>query len=174
MYHATGRTIEQVWGNAIRPTKKVLRKKSTEPVWVKVDLVSMSDIVDNTQFQDILRGSRSGFFRYGIAFDKDFETVLLEAELNGTGILDYENDVMGLELLNYYLRKTGKEGIDELPSEYMLFLCRGGLCDENKEVNKLNADGLEYGRWEIDARASESSLQELSAGFYPESVQLLP
>jgi len=33
----------------------------------------MSDIVDNTQFQDILRGSRSGFFRYGIAFDKDFE-----------------------------------------------------------------------------------------------------
>jgi len=85
----------------------------------------MSDIVDNTQFQDILRGSRSGFFRYGIAFDKDFETVLLEAELNGTGILDYENDVMGLELLNYYLRKTGKEGIDELPSEYILFLCRG-------------------------------------------------
>ena len=54
----------------------------------------MSDIVDNT--------------RYGIAFDKDFETVLLEAELNGTGILDYENDVMGLELLNYYLRKTEK------------------------------------------------------------------
>lgn len=87
----------------------------------------MSDIVDNTQFQDILRGSRSGFFRYGIAFDKDFETVLLEAELNGTGILDYENDVMGLELLNYYLRKTEKR---ELMSCHRSICCScvGGDC----------------------------------------------
>ncbi|NBJ91785.1 hypothetical protein D5281_04060 [bacterium 1xD42-62] len=79
-------------------------------------------------------------------FYKKFDTTLLEAELNGAKIFDYENGGIDFEYLNRYLKKADRSPLEKLPSVYTVFQCKGWICDENNTVYALSTEGLNYRR----------------------------
>lgn len=72
----------------------------------------LSETVSAQELSSALQSSWDEFFRYGVAFNSDFQTALLEAELNGAKIYDYENDAVDLSALNSYLKKSGRRCFD--------------------------------------------------------------
>jgi len=145
VYHAAGQTPEKAWDAAAKITSRAVR--GAAPRWVKADVVTQSEEVTAQELSKRVKKSRQEFFRYGVSFDRAFQTALLEAELNGAKIYDYEdNPGIDLEYMNRYLKRAGQASMPQLPEQYTLFQCAGWLCDETGAVYRLNDSGLEYGR----------------------------
>ena len=149
VYTGTGATVDDAWDSAVSQTDRALKKSGLDPKWVKVDVVYLSETVPADELTRAVKSSRQEFFRYGAAFDGSFQTALLEAELNGGKIYDYENGGVDLDALNRYLKKAGRSTLKALPGSCTLFQCAGWLCDENKDIFELNASGLSYGRRKV-------------------------
>lgn len=172
VFCGTGSDLNSAWEAANDKAIKFLKDGNYDPVWVKVDVVYTSRVlVEEELSKEVLR-ARSEFYRYGIAFDDRYETALLEAELNGAKIYDYENGGLDLAYLNTYLKKAGRAPLDRLPDAYTMFQCAGWLCDENNDVWALNTDGLDYGRRSVtvDADYARELIMNASA-FLTDQVQ---
>ena len=104
VFTGTGVDRKAAWLSAYDQTK-ASSEENYSAVWLKADLMSEAKTYDPVEFSTELHHYRPEFFRYGIAFDKNFETALLEAELNGSKILDYENECVDESYLNTYLKK---------------------------------------------------------------------
>lgn len=150
VYTGTGSTVDDAWDSAVEQAGEALKKSGLEPRWVKADVVYLSKSVPAEELDRAVLDSRHEFFRYGAAFDSGFQTALLEAELNGAKIYDYENGGLDLSYLNNYLKKAGRDPLDTLPGAYTIFQCMGWLCDEDKNLHELSASGLDYGRRQIE------------------------
>lgn len=150
VFCGTGTTLEAAWKNADKKVLKFLEGSNYVPVWVKADVVCSSDTVDEAEFIHSIKAARHEFYRFGVAFDKNYETALLEAELNGAKIFDYENGGIDLDYLNRYLAKADRGPLEELPAVYTVFQCKGWFCDENNIVYTLSTDALNYGRRQIE------------------------
>ena len=150
VYTGTGSTVDDAWDSAVEQAGEALKKSGLEPRWVKADVVYLSKSVPAEELDRAVLASRHEFFRYGAAFDSGFQTALLEAELNGAKIYDYENGGLDLSYLNNYLKKAGRNTLDALPSSCTIFQCMGWLCDEDKTVYALSASGLDYGRRQVE------------------------
>lgn len=146
VFTGTGADLEAAWDSADKKAREFLKGSNYKPVWVKADVVCGSEVVDMEELSERVLAARSEFFRYGIAFDKNFGTALLEAELNGAKIYDYDNGGVDLEYLNRYLAKAGRGKLEGLPDACTLFRCQGWFCGEEGEVHRLCPQGLEYGR----------------------------
>ena len=135
--------------------------------------MSEAKTYDPVEFSTELHHYRPEFFRYGIAFDKNFETALLEAELNGAKILDYENECVDESYLNTYLKKAGRSTLSSLPDSYVVFKCVGWMCDENDEVYDLISDIDDYGRRKVDTVDKEyaAELVKNASGFLIDQVK---
>ena len=150
VYTGTGGNLSDAWNDAVKRAKKGLRDRNLKPVWVKADVLTASELVSMDELAKAVRAARHEFFRYGAAFDPAFRTALLEAELNGAKIYEYDDGGISLESLNTYLKKANRNTLDELPEEITLFECAGWFCDEENEVYQLADGGLEYGRRQIE------------------------
>lgn len=146
VYHGTGQTIDEAWETAVSNAEGALKKSGTEPKWVKTDVVYIAGEISDEDLREALNYSEVGFLTYGAAFDPLFETALLEQELNGADIYNYEDGGVDLDALNTYLKKQKREKLDSMPEDYILFQCAGWLCDEEDAVCRLDASGLSYGR----------------------------
>ena len=180
----SGETLEAAWSAAVRETEAFLREDGLFPRWVKADVVCASETAGADRLARELTQSRDAFFHRGLAFDGAFGTALLEAELNGAKIYDYENGRVNLNYLNSYLKRAGRETLEALPETYTLFLCRAWFCGEDGAVHALIPDGPDGGRRRvevIDRACVEELLIDASAfladmvkedgsfvyGFYP-------
>ncbi len=150
VFTGTGKDLDSAWEAASKQAQKFLSGSNYDPKWVKADVVYTSRVLDTKELSEEVRSARNEFYRYGIAFDGDYQTALLEAELNGAKIYDYENDQVDFEYLNRYLTKASRPTLEKLPEAYTAFQCLGWFCDEDNAVCQLYGDGLEYGRRAID------------------------
>lgn len=146
VFCGTGASLREAWNAADRQVKKFLTGKDYDPVWVKADVVYTSEVIQAEDLTREVLAARHEFYRYGVAFDRTYQTALLEAELNGAKVFDYDNGGISFKYLNQYLQKAGRDPLSELPETYTVFQCMGWFCDELNEVYTLNAEGLEYGR----------------------------
>ncbi len=146
VFCGTGRDLPSAWKNAARQVQEFLKGGNYDPVWVKADVVESSDLLQTEELVREVKRARHEFYRYGIAFDPNFQTALLEAELNGAKIYDYENGGIDKNALNSYLKKEGRDALEELPEIYTVFRCRGWFCDEDNQIFPLSTDDLDYGR----------------------------
>lgn len=151
VYSGTGPTPEAAWTAAVQTADSALKKSGLAPLWLKADLVYLSSPLSAGALQNVSEVFGPYSFRYGLAFDPDCATALLEAELNTANIFDYEQGGVDLERLNAYLEETGREPLDALPEEYIAFQCAGWLCDENGSIFQLSLDETDYGRREMTA-----------------------
>ena len=150
IYTGTGATVDEAWDSAVDKAGQALKESGMEPRWVKADVVYLSQGVTEAELEETVLNCRQEFFRYGAAFDSGFETALLESELNGAKIYDYENGGVSMEALNLYLEKAGRPAVKALPPRFTLFQTAGWLCDEDNTVYELNASGLSAGRRKVE------------------------
>lgn len=150
VYTGTGATLDEAWVSAVNKATSALQKKFVFPKWVKADVVYFSETVQTQELFQAIGSSRHEFFRYGISFDEDFRTALLESELNGAKIYDYENGGINRETLNRYLKASKRSTLSQFPLSCTLFQCAGWICDEDNAVYELSASGLDYGRRKVD------------------------
>lgn len=151
VFAGTGENLESAWDSADRKVRDYLKQNNFVPQWVKADIVYDSEVVDDEELAAQVWRARREFYRYGIAFDVNYQTALLEAELNGAKIYDYDDQgtPIDFEYLNRYLKKSGREQLAQLPEVYTIFQCLGWFCDEENNVYELYHDGLEYGRRQV-------------------------
>ncbi len=150
VFTGSGADKETAWNDAYSQAKAFVEENSYNCLWVKADLVGEAKTLNTEDFSTELHHFRPEFFRKGISFDKEFNTALLEAELNGAKILDYDKECVNLTYLKTYLKKEGRTAISSLPDEYVVFRCIGWLCDEDGKVFELISDDAEYGRRKVD------------------------
>lgn len=165
VFCGTGTSLRAAWSAADKKVTEFLRSSHYDPVWVKADVVYTSDTILMEELEKEVRAARHEFFRYGVALDQTFQTALLEAELNGAKIYDYENGGIDLEYLNRYLKKAGRASLEELPEACRTFQCMGWFCDENEKVYELNTSNLDYGRREetVDGDYARELIMNASA-----------
>lgn len=173
VFSGIDKELSKAWKKADSKVQQFLNNNDYDVVWLKVDIIYTSMNITNEELSQKLALSRDEFFRYGISFDENYETALLEAELNGAKIYDYENCNLDLKYLNNYLEKSNRNKIDKLPDKYIIFQCIGYICDENNKVYELNNEGLEYGRRTINLINDEYSkwLVTNSANFLMKQIK---
>lgn len=151
---ATGRTLAKAWKNVNIKAKEFVDKNNFNTVWLKVDIVNYMKKIqaeDLPKMISIGAGHLYGFFRLGIAFDYHFGFALLEAEINGNEMIDYDFN-LGLDLnrLNEYLSFYNRKKIEKLPNEFILFSCRGYIYDGTGCYTLHHNQDYNYGRRIID------------------------
>lgn len=173
VFTGTGVDRKAAWLSAYNQAKSFIENENYNAIWLKADLMSEAKTYDTVEFSTELHHYRPEFFRYGIALDKSFETAILEAELNGAKILDYENECVDESYLNTYLKKAGRSPLSSLPDSYVVFKCVGWMCDENDEVYDLISDIDDYGRRKVDTVDKEyaAELVKNASGFLIDQVK---
>lgn len=149
VFTGKGTTLEAAWSDADVKTKAFVKESGIEPIWLKADMVFTQETVTAKELDKSVLRSRHEFFRYGIAFDEDYNTALLEAEMNGSKIYEYDDGGVDKKYLNNYLRRANRDQVDELPESYTIFQCKGWMCDEEDNVYPLIDSGLSYGRRDV-------------------------
>lgn len=150
VFTGTGDTKQAAWDDAYSKAHNFVEENSYNCLWVKADLMGEAKTMSTEEFSTELAHYRHEFFRKGISFDKDFNTALLEAELNAGKILDYDEECVNTTYLRNYLNKADRTPIVTLPDEYVIFNCIGWICDEDSKVYDLISDDADYGRRKVD------------------------
>lgn len=150
VFTGTGDTKQAAWDDAYSKAHSFVEGKSYNCLWVKADLMGEAKTMSIDEFSTELAHYRHEFFRKGISFDKDFNTALLEAELNAGKILDYDEECVNTTYLRNYLSKSDRTPIVTLPDQYVIFNCIGWICDEDSKVYDLISDDADYGRRKVD------------------------
>ncbi len=172
VYTGTGETLESAWDAADKSARQGEQTREQPPLWVKADVTYIAGDITAEQLEKEVYSSRHEFFRYGVAFDPAFETALLEAELNGAKIYEYENGGIDLSYLNTYLEKVGRDPLSVLPESVTLFQCFGWLCDEENVIHNLSSGTLDYGRRKVETidRAYVERLIDQASGFLVDQI----
>lgn len=152
VFRGTGDTFESAFNEANNKAKKFIKKNKYESDWIKLEVATSRRNINYEDLSKEIYSARHEFYRYGLSFDEDFNFALLETELNGAKIYEYDDGGINLEYLNRYLKKANRdaETIAELPAEYILFETNGVFCDENNEVYELYNSGYNVGRRHIE------------------------
>ncbi|MDO5138184.1 MAG: glycosyl hydrolase family 88 [Oscillospiraceae bacterium] len=151
VYNGTGKTLSDAWEDAVRRTLKGIKDDSVEPKWLRVDVVSNSWPMTPDLLLAELKEVPDGFDYHGLALDSRFHTALLEGELNGRKIYDYEDNGISINRLNDWLEDNGRKALQELPENMVGFECWGWICDEDKAVFSLCREGADIGRRQVAA-----------------------
>ena len=150
VFTGTGSTKQAAWDDAYSKAHSFVEENSYNCLWIKADLMGEAKTMSIDEFSTELAHYRHEFFRKGISFDKDFNTALLEAELNAGKILDYDEECVNTTYLRNYLSKSDRTPIVTLPDQYVIFNCIGWICDEDSKVYDLISDDADYGRRKVD------------------------
>ena len=166
VYSGMGDTLDAAWDAAANNASAALRESGLSPRWVKADLIYHSETLSAADLSKAITQAGNSSFRYGLAFDEEFHTALLEGELNGAGIYDYDAGAVSLDMLNRYLEESGRERLADLPESYQVFGCASWLCDEENTVWGLDVSGPGTGRREpglIDGDSARQLVSDASA-----------
>lgn len=143
----TGESLRAAFDNAITDTRTFIRQNKYDAVWVKADIVNEMTKATWDELETSI--SHDSLFRKGVSLDLNFDSALLEAEINSNNIIDHDDYKIDLDALNNYLKAQKKGMINNNPPEIILFSTIGFICDDNK-VYELYSDDLNYGRRKID------------------------
>ncbi len=131
--HGRGATLQEAFAQAERLALSRMRKSAAPaslPRLIKADIVTEYAPADaKTLAYMIKEPGWNEFFRYGLSFDRNFDTALLEEELNAARILDYSTGSVSLPDLGRYLKKAGRPQLSALPEFFLLFNTAGFFLD---------------------------------------------
>ena len=173
VYNGVGRTLSAAWKSAVKAARKDVAKGKLAPLWIRADVVRKSGWYALQDVCETLSKTRSGGFRYGVAFDEGYNIALLDEELNGSAIFQYEKGAFSKKHLDRQLRWTGRPQLMRHPQTCILFRCRSWFCGEEGTVYALGSGKLGRGQ-KTCKRADASAVQELlfkSSGFLMRQAQ---
>jgi hypothetical protein len=190
----TGSSLQNAWDAGADKARRYVTEHKYEPVYLKADIVNNMQAVKSKFIPTLAKSEYfHHFFRKGIAFDPNFETAFLEAEINGNALISYKDGgQFNLASINSYLKNSkGAEKLGSIPQDAILFTCRGYIYDGGECFSLYCEQDLNYGRRTIDtvdaayintliANASRFLVNNLDSdgkfvyGYYPRFDKELP
>ena len=157
----TGKTLDSAWRDADKKAMAVVKSKNYRVVWAKADIVnSAEEILTVDLNKEVVKDYYRYFYRKGVAFDKNFGTAFIEAEINGNKLIryytedeilhnkvDYDSVILDIDNINYYRKQFyNLEPVKEIPEKITVFTATGFFCGGDNIVYELYNEGLDYGR----------------------------
>lgn len=164
VFHASAPTLEEAWKAAESEARRLTKKGSLSPMWVKADVVTVRETVPLESLEEELQNAASQGCRMGLALDPGMETAFLETECNGNGLYDYESGTVSPEAIQAY---SGTAAI--LPAEVTLFLTQGYFCGMDNITQKLSAEEKNFGVRRIVMGGETAQGMALAAASYLQS-----
>ena len=146
VFSAAEYDIFDAFEKASEKAKRFINENNIETLWLKADFVNYSKIVSYKTFLAGLKDSREYFFKRGVSFDVDFDTALLEAQLNCGGLIDYKLWQLNITKIRNYFNEIGNDRFVSIPDNVIEFTTVGYICDEEMNTSKLYPDEENYGR----------------------------
>lgn len=172
VFRASGDTPKAAWENVRAEAAQFVYSEDVEPLWVKADITAKGEKKSFEELISMISGCYNEFFRRGIAFDDKLDLSFIEAELNGSGLIDYKNKTIELTEINNYLAECDVKPLDRLPDEVILFDCVSVFCDEKFNVYELYSDGLNCGRRVIPVFDKERAMRVIATSSDYLSMQI--
>ncbi|MEJ8777850.1 hypothetical protein [Pseudogracilibacillus sp. ICA-222130] len=100
-------SLDKVFQNLEKKAIQFVRKNHLDPEWMKIDYVTNVEQLPFQQLEQKFANTRRNYFRYGIAFDEQFQLAFLEQEINGNALIrQLPNKKIGLhdKNVNHYLK----------------------------------------------------------------------
>jgi hypothetical protein len=150
---ATKPNLNGAWDSAAQKAHTAVSDRVADAVCIRADIVNNKQTMSHDDFPAYVKSlSRGewGYFRYGVAFDSEFKTALLEAELNGNRLIDYK-DTFGFraKLVKEYMKEYNRGSLKSIPDELILFSCRGYFYDGENFYTLADEPNNNYGRREV-------------------------
>jgi len=83
--HAVADIPEKAWQEAINSLEKAF--KAEQPIILRADWVTSTKNMEWSEYLEKLKGRKRGWFRHGLAVDKNYKLAFMEQELNSNAIL---------------------------------------------------------------------------------------
>ena len=83
--HAVADIPEKAWQEAINSLEKAF--KAEQPIILRADWVTSTKNMEWSEYLEKLKGRKRGWFRNGLAVDKNYKLAFMEQELNSNAIL---------------------------------------------------------------------------------------
>lgn len=167
----TAGSLAQAWYNAVSAAKKHIAAKDKDAHWIKADIMKMSKREKLSNVIRQIADGRHEYFRWGISFDGQLKSALIEAELNGSRVISYKQDTIELEKVNRHLKSNGIEELSELPDEVLLFDCESYFSDDDG-IYPLYGQGLDCGRRVLDRFEKQTALSVINTSSEYLAMQL--
>ncbi len=141
------------------------------PKWLKLDVVISDEEKSYDEFIEETIARRNSSLRQGIAFTSYYGTALLEAQLNSSGIIDYEEGTIDLKKVNAELTRMGKKKLSSIPSTFRLFKTQGFFAENTAYAMKLTSGSYaNTGKRELDADRAAVELLASRSSSYLKSI----
>lgn len=164
---ATGRNVPRAWTRVDSELRKLIADTELDTKYLKLDVVNEIRETNLPDLNAMLYGEGPANFTYGIAFDKDFRTVLLQQEFES--IMPYGGSTaeLDLDVINAYFSATRRPILEKLPTKLWLFRCQSWIYEnETDAVTGLSTDPPTYGVRPPDLSADAITPVISSAGRY--------
>ena len=140
------------------------KKSGMFPKWFKLDVVVSDEEKSYLDFVDDNMQLRNSNMRKGVAFTSYYGTALLEAQINSSGLLNYETGEFDLKKVNEELKAMGKKKLASIPDTLRLFTTQGYFAENRAYVHKLANGSHNNGRRKItvDRRTIEELARKTS------------
>lgn len=162
IFRDSAQTPEEAWEKAKANALEFISAEAFDPAWIKADITYKGE---KKLLADVLARLSKGyskFFRKGIAFDKDLNTALIEAELNMASLIDYSEGRIDLVEFNKYLAANDMSTLSQFPEEVIVFTCISAFCDENNNVYRLYSEGKNCGRRKLAKFEKDNALRVIT------------
>ncbi len=172
VFRASADSPKAAWENVRAEAAQFVYSEDLNPLWVKADITFKGERVTFDELLSRISGCYNEFFRCGIAFDDDLDVALIEAEINGSYLINYKNKNLELTAINNYLAECDAKTLECFPDEVILFDCVSVFCDEKFNVYELYSDGYGCGRRVITELSKESVIRLIATSSDYLSMQI--
>jgi len=131
VFNAQGHTLERAYNNVYGIARNFVYLNNFTVEIVKLDFVDNMFESTQEEINTMLANTKiDGNFPFGIAFDKGFNTALMQIEIYSNKIANYDDDKLKNKRLNTYLGRHGRVSLESLPDDVILFTTRGFVYDD--------------------------------------------
>jgi len=157
-----GVTVETAWKGVCAQAEKYIEKKNCTVDWLKADIMCSSQERSLASVIEEIANDYNEYFRYGLSFDSEYRTAMIEAELNGNRVITYKKKNIELEQVNKYISKARNIELQELPETVIVFDCISAFCDDKNQVYSLYSGGYDCGRRVLERFDKETALEVIT------------